>query len=186
MTEILFATANERKIREATNTLEAYSITVKPTVVEINEIQHHDPAEITKAKARAAFALLQLPVVVSDSSWAIPALGGFPGGYMKDVNIWWSEQDWLNIMAPHTDKTIILQEHLAYCDGDKLVHFSHDYTGTFLDAPQGSRLSKNESFERVASLHAGLSLAQEQEAAINGEKKQLAHWQKFGKWLSKG
>lgn len=184
MAEILFATGNERKIREANNTLETYGIVVKPIIVEIDEIQHHDPAQITKAKARAAFALLREPIVVSDSSWSIPALGGFPGGYMKDVNIWWSEQDWINIMAPHDDKTIVLQEHLAYCDGDRLVHFSHDYTGVFLDQPQGPKLSDKESFERVASLEDGLSLAEGQAAAIEGERKQLAHWQKFGEWLN--
>ncbi len=155
MAEIVFATGNERKIREANNMLEGYGIVVKPTIVEIDEIQYHDPAQTTKAKARAAFAFLGESVVVSDSSWSIPVLGGFPGGYMKDVNIWWSEQDWINIMAPHDDKTIILQEHLAYYDGQGLVHFSQDYLGVFLDEPQGVRVNEKESFERVVSLENG-------------------------------
>lgn len=184
MAEILFATTNDRKIREANNTLETYGITVKPTVAEINEIQHHDPVEITKAKARAAFALLREPVVVSDSSWSIPALGGFPGGYMRDVNLWWVEQDWLAIMARHQDKTAILQEHLAYCDGEAVVHFSQDYEGVFLDAPQGQTVNPEESFERVVSLGNGMSLAEVQAAAIRGQKRSIAHWQKFGEWFA--
>lgn len=183
-TEILFATGNYRKINEANNTLESYGIIVKPIKIEVDEIQHHDPSEITKAKARAAFALLGKPVVVSDSSWSIPALGGFPGGYMHDINLWWSEKDWINVMSGHEDKTIVLQEHIAYCDSEQLAHFSHDYKGVFLSKPQGTVVNENDSFERVASLDGTASLAENQANAILiGEKKQFPHWQKFGEWF---
>jgi XTP/dITP diphosphohydrolase len=185
MIEILFATGNQRKINEANDTLGDYDITVKPVSIEIEEIQHHDAIEITKAKARAAFDQLKVPVVVSDTSWSIPALGGFPGGYMKDVNIWWSEQDWLNIMSGHQDKSIILQEHLAYYDGEVLVHFSQDYDGVFLNQIQGPIVNHNDSFERVASLDGSQSLAEGQaKRAVEGVKKQLAHWQKLGQWFN--
>jgi XTP/dITP diphosphohydrolase len=185
MTEILFATGNQRKINEANDTLENYDITVKSVSIEIDEIQHHDPEEITNAKARAAFNILKVPVVVSDTSWAIPALGGFPGGYMKDVGIWWSEQDWLNIMAGHEDKSIILQEHLAYYDGQELVHFSQNYEGVFLNQIVGPIVNEKESFERVVSLDGSRSLSEDQaKRAVEGEKKQLAHWKKFGRWFS--
>jgi non-canonical purine NTP pyrophosphatase (RdgB/HAM1 family) len=185
MATILFATGNQRKINEANDTLESFGVTVEPISIEFDEIQHHNPSEITKAKARAAYAILSQPVVVSDTSWSIPALGGFPGGYMRDVGIWWSEQDWLNIMAGHDDKTIICQEHLAYYDGRDLVHFSQEYEGTFLSQIQGPIVNEKESFERVASLDGKNSLAEGQANRIlNGEKKQLAHWQKFGEWLN--
>lgn len=185
MATILFATGNQRKINEANDTLESFGITVEPISIEFDEIQHHNPSEITKAKARAAYAILSQPVVVSDTSWSIPALGGFPGGYMRDVGIWWSEQDWLNIMAGHDDKTIICQEHLAYYDGRDLVHFSQEYEGTFLSQIQGPIVNEKESFERVASLDGKNSLAEGQANRIlNGEKKQLAHWQKFGEWFN--
>lgn len=184
MTHILFATSNQRKINEANDTLGSFGISTQPVEVEIDEIQHSDPAEITKAKAVAAFSVLQKPVVVSDTSWSIPALGGFPGGYMKDVNQWWSEQDWLNIMAPHENKTIICREHLAYYDGKDLVHFSHDYTGVFLGEARGSTVNEKESFERVASLNGSESLTEAREnAAKHSEKRQLPHWLKFGEWF---
>lgn len=184
MTEILFATGNQRKINEANDTLEIYNITVRPVSIEVDEIQHHDPIEIAKAKARAAFNLLKVPVVVSDTSWSIPALGGFPGGYMKDVGNWWSEQDWLSIMARHEDKSIILQEHLVYYDSEELMHFSQDYDGIFLDQVQGPIVDERESFERVVSLDGSNSLAEGQAKRINeGDKKQLAHWQEFGEWF---
>ena len=51
----------------------------------MDEIQHHDPLKITEAKVKSAYEKAGQPVVVNDSSWEIPVLGGFPGGYMKDV-----------------------------------------------------------------------------------------------------
>lgn len=185
-TEILFATSNYRKINEANSTLESYGIVVKPIKIEVDEIQHHDPNEITMAKARAAFALLNQPVVISDSSWSIPALGGFPGGYMHGINSWWSEKDWINIMASHEDKTIILQEHVAYCDREQLVNFSQDYEGIFLGQTQGDIVNENDSFERLASLDGITSLAEKQADAVkDGERRQFAHWLKFADWFTK-
>jgi non-canonical purine NTP pyrophosphatase (RdgB/HAM1 family) len=185
MTKILFATGNQRKIDEANDTLGHYDISVEPVVIEIDEIQHSDPAQITKAKAKAAYTVLKQPVVVSDTSWSIPALGGFPGGYMKDVNIWWGEQDWLNIMAPHKDKTIICREHVAYYDGKDLVHFSEDYTGRFLGKVQGIAENEKESFERVASLDGIHSLSEGRANRAKGlVKKTYGHWQQFGEWLN--
>lgn len=182
--QILLATGNYRKINEANSTLKNYGIVVKTIKIKTDEIQNSDPSEITKAKARAAFAQLGQPVVVSDTSWSIPALGGFPGGYMHDINSWWSEKDWINIMAGHEDKTAVAREHVAYCDGDLVVHFSQDYEGIFLDQPQGRVVNENDSFERLVSLDGVTSLAERQADAVSsGEKRQFAHWQKFAEWF---
>lgn len=90
MKTVFLATSSQRKIAEATETLKPFNIEIKPVAVHVEEIQHPDPREIARAKARTAFALLEQPVVVQDTSWNIPALGGFPGGYMKDVSTWLS------------------------------------------------------------------------------------------------
>jgi non-canonical purine NTP pyrophosphatase (RdgB/HAM1 family) len=146
MKEILFATGNARKIAEATKVLGEFDIKVESVKLEMDEIQHHDPAEITKAKARAAYEVAHKPVVVSDTSWGIPALGGFPGGYMKDIAAWLDVQDWLALMARHSDKTIYCYEHVAYFDGEELRHFEHTYTGYFIDEP---RIQSPENFVPV-------------------------------------
>ncbi|MDO4712451.1 MAG: non-canonical purine NTP pyrophosphatase [Candidatus Saccharibacteria bacterium] len=82
---IAFITGNPRKAEEATAVLATYDVAVEIMALDIDEIQHHDPLEITKAKARAAYQKAKRPIVVNDVSWEIPALNGFPGGYMKDV-----------------------------------------------------------------------------------------------------
>ncbi len=184
MKEILFATSNSRKISEATATLKSYDIDVTPVSVEIDEIQHHDPADIAQAKARAAFAVVGKPVVVSDTSWEIPALGGFPGGYMKDISAWLDAADWQSLMARHDDKTIYCHEHVAYFDGEQLQHFVSTYTGRFVDEPRG-RVDDTESFERLVVLYGGQTMAEQLAAGdIASAGESLDHWKQFGEWAS--
>lgn len=186
MKTILFATGNNRKITEASTTLAPFDIGVTPIKLHFDEIQHHDPVEITKAKARAAYVAAgsTQPIVVSDTSWAIPALGNFPGGYMKDIGQWWSEQNWLAVMADQTDRRIFCLEHIAYYDGVVLQHFVEQYEGTFMHTASG-RTDDSESFERVVSLYGDETMADQLgrgEVASAGQV--LGHWQEFGKWYN--
>lgn len=184
MKTVRFATGNARKISEATATLAPFTITVVPTKVDTHEIQHADPAEITKAKAKAAYAVLGEPVVVSDTSWMIPALGGFPGGYMKDIEAWWSVDNWLDIMKRHDDRRIFCLEHVAYYDGETLAHFVQEYQGEFAHEPRG-RVADDESFEQIVCLYGGETMAEQLERGdIASAGETLGHWQQFGEWLN--
>lgn len=185
MREILFATGNGRKIAEANATLQAYDVKVSPVKIEIDEIQHSDPAEITKAKARAAYEVVHEPVVVSDTSWEIPALGGFPGGYMKDVSAWLDGEDWVALMKRHEDKTIYCHEHVAYFDGEQLEHFVASYRGEMIDEARG-RVEDFESFEQVTVLYGDKTMAEQLEAGeIASAGEVLEHWRMFGEWALK-
>lgn len=184
MKEILFATGNSRKISEASETLRPYDVIVKPVSVDIDEIQHRDPAEITKAKARAAFAALNEPVIVSDTSWEIPALGGFPGGYMKDIEDWLHSDDWLALMAPHDDKTIYCHEHVAYYDGEQVQHFASTYTGKFIHEARG-RIDDQESFERVVIMYGTETMAEQlARGDFASAGSSMDHWKQFGEWFA--
>ncbi len=184
MRSVLFATTNSRKISEANATLAPLNLSVSPVALDIDEIQHQDPSEIVKAKARAAYEVTKVPVVVSDTSWAIPALNGFPGGYMKDVAGWLQADDWLALMARHADTTIECHEHLAYFDGENLQHFMHIYTGAFTAEARGPE-GQGVSIERVVSLYGGQTMAEQiaaGEVASAGED--LQHWKQFGTWYN--
>lgn len=186
MKTILFATGNSRKIAEANDTLQPFAVTVTPIKLDFDEIQHADSAEIAKAKARNAYiaAGSNQPVVVSDTSWAIPALGGFPGGYMKDTSIWWVAQNWLDIMEHQADKRIFCLEHVAYYDGEVLQHFVEQYEGHFITEARG-RIDDDESIEQVISLYGNETMAEQLargDIASAGET--LGHWQQFGEWYS--
>lgn len=184
MTTLLFATGNPRKIHEARTTLAQFGLDVEPIKLSFDEIQHHDPAEITKAKARAAYALTQKPVVVSDTSWSIPALGGFPGGYMKDVGVWWQADNWLDVMAGQQDKRILCLEHVAYYDGETLRHFEEVYEGQFVAEARG-RIDDDESFERVVVLYGDKTMAEQlADGSVASAGETLGHWRQFGEWFA--
>ena len=74
---ITFVTGNPHKLEEAKSVLKDYGIVVEPLQIDIDEIQHHDLLKITEAKVKLAYEKADQPVVVNDSSWEIPALGGF-------------------------------------------------------------------------------------------------------------
>lgn len=184
MKPLLFATTNSRKISEANRALTPYNITVTPIALDIDEIQHRDPEIITKAKAKAAYEAAKSPIVVSDTSWSIPVLGGFPGGYMKDVSAWFKDTDWLSLMEHHEDRTIYCHEHLAYYDGANLHHFVANYKGVIAREASGLE-SEDESIERVAIMYGDKTLASiklEAEVASAGET--LEHWEQFGTWYT--
>lgn len=184
MKEILFATGNSRKIKEASDTLSEYGINVKSIKIDVDEIQNHNPAEITKAKARAAFEVMHEPVVVSDTSWEIPALGGFPSGYMKDISAWFNAEDWLALMSRHEDKTIYCHEHVAYFDGEDLQHFVSTYTGKFINEARG-RIDDGESFERTVVLYGDQTMAEKlADGDIASASESLEHWKQFGEWFT--
>ena len=186
METIIFATGNQRKIREAQMTLAPLGVTIEPAKLEFDEIQHSDPAEITKAKAVAAFRAAHSihPVVVSDTSWSIPALGGFPGGYMKDIEAWWTADNWLDVMKHQTDRRIFCNEHVAYFDGNVVTHFVETYQGVFMREPSG-RVDDDESFEQVVSLYGGETMAVQLARGEHASASEThRHWQQFGEWIS--
>lgn len=185
MKTIVFATGNSRKIQEATTALAPFAIELESKSLDMDEIQHSNPAEITKAKARAAYEVVHQPVVVSDTSWSVPALGGFPGGYMKDIAAWLSEDDWLAMMARHDDRTIYCHEHVAYFDGEELEHFESTYKGYFATEARG-RVQEDESFERVVVLYGNKTMGEQlAENDIASASETHEHWRQFGEWFSR-
>lgn len=177
---LYFATGNARKIIEASQELAAWGIDFQPQAVSIDEIQHQDPAEITKQKARSAFLKVRAPVVVQDTNWSIPALGGFPGGYMKDVAAWWSAADWLAVIDRHEDRTIICQEHIVYYDGQQLMHFVAEYPGVISKEARGSW---GNSIEKVVCLYGDQTLAEVHDAqGVASAALELRHWKQFAAW----
>lgn len=53
--KIAFITGNPHKLEEAKSVLKNYEIVVESLQFDIEEIQHYNPLEITKAKVRAAY-----------------------------------------------------------------------------------------------------------------------------------
>ena len=185
MKTITFITGNPHKLEEAKSVLKNYEIVVESLQFDIEEIQHYNPLEITKAKVRAAYEKAGQSVVVNDSSWEIPALGGFPGGYMKDVANWFTAEDFLALMKDKNDRRIILHDVVAYFDGEQLKLFISDQTGVFINEPRGEGTSMNQVVSMEDS--GGLTIAEEFALRRNGAEinpSHFQHWQKFGEWFT--
>ena len=183
--KIAFITGNPHKLEEAKSVLKNYEIVVESLQFDIEEIQHYNPLEITKAKVRAAYEKAGQSVVVNDSSWEIPALGGFPGGYMKDVVNWFTAEDFLALMKDKNDRRIILHDVVAYFDGEQLKLFISDQTGVFINEPRGEGTSMNQVVSMENS--GGLTIAEEFALRHDGVEinpSHFQHWQKFGEWFT--
>ena len=183
--KIKFVTGNPRKLEESRSVLEGYGIVVELLQIDIDEIQHHDPLKITEAKVKLAYKKVGQPVVVNDSSWEIPALGGFPGGYMKDIVGWFTAEDFLALMKDKNDRRIILHDVVAYFDGEQLKLFIYDQTGVFINEPRGEGTSMNQVVSMEDS--GGLTIAEEFALRHDGAEinpSHFQHWQKFGSWFA--
>lgn len=182
---LIYVTGNQRKIAEAKTILtDGFGIDFTPQTLAIDEIQHTKPEEVTKAKARSAYQQLKQPLIVNDSSFDIPALGGFPGAYVKDVSLWFSTQDWLNLMRDKTDKTVYIHDTIVYIDEHGEQVFSHTIPCHFVDTPRGeSRMS----ITQVVALDddEGEKTIAEVDEIVAKRQSAYEHLRQFARWYTK-
>lgn len=138
MSKIYFATTNEIKFKSGQEACKKHGLELEQIFIEVDEIQSEDPQKIIKDKITKIFQSVKHPVLVSDDSWSIPALNGFPGPYMKSVNHWFTGQDWVNLMKSHINKSIFLNNLLAFTDnGMDITTFEGTAERIFLEKPSG-------------------------------------------------
>lgn len=135
--KLLCATGNVQKFNLGKIAFDKQGIDLEQVFIDIDEIQGEDPEIILADKAKKAFAVVGAPVIVSDDSWSIPALNGFPGAYMKSMNHWLQPEDFINLMKDKDDRTIYLDQRLAYIDHDGIVTFDKRLTGVVVKTPKG-------------------------------------------------
>jgi len=176
---ILFATGNDRKLGEAKLACDMFGIEVKKIKLDIDEIQSHDPLLISRHKAEEAFRLAGEPVVVTDATWNFPALNGFPGGYMRDVAEWFSEDNFLNLMRGEEDRRVSFTETISYKDAAQTKVFSKEFWGTVVDKPRGG----GNSIENVVEFE-GYTLGERRAQGGYSHKVEDYIWHEFAKWFN--
>ena len=139
MKPLLFATSNNEKFAIAEHLCNLAGISLKQLSEESDEILSEDPEIIIRDKAVRKFVLAgNRPIIVSDDTWEIPALNGFPGPYMKSVDHWFSPEQIIDLMAHVTDRRIYLHQYLAYQDDKVFKIFSSTTSGQVLKHPRGN------------------------------------------------
>lgn len=179
MNKLLFATGNIRKLGEAKLSCDLFGIDVEQVQLDIDEIQSHDPLVISKHKAESAYRLTNRPVVINDAFWSIPALNGFPGGYMKDVMHWFVPEDFLALMRNKQDRSVIITDCVIYKDSKTLKVFTQEITGIISIEPKGD----GNSIEQLTIID-NLTIAEHHNLGQFSQKPEDQVWYDFAKWFS--
>lgn len=180
--KLLFVTGNSSKHKFAQHKLTPYKIELIQKDLDLKEIQSDSIEEIAQFKAAQAFIILKKPLIVSDHGWSIPALKGFPGPYMKYVNEWFSPEDFLNLMKPHKDKSVILKQVICFTDGEHMKVFVHESEGKFLKEKSGNGLS---STTVISYDKKGKSIAEVNSETNKSAVDDSVLWEELAKWLPK-
>ncbi|MGF7228959.1 MAG: non-canonical purine NTP pyrophosphatase [Candidatus Saccharibacteria bacterium] len=177
---VIFVTGNERKIRHMREACALFDITVDQRVFDIDEIQSDDPLEISKHKAEQAFKMTGgRPTVSNDAFWNIPALNGFPGGYMKDVMQWFTTDDWLRLMANKTDRRICCTETLIYKDATQTKLITKEYWFEVATSARG----EGPSLEQIVLID-GKTIAESHQYGRHALDVKKYIWYDFAEWFA--
>jgi inosine/xanthosine triphosphate pyrophosphatase family protein len=180
--KLIYATGNAIKFRQAHDACTTYGIQLDQTFLDIPEIQDDDGLVIAKDKAEKVFAELQQPVIISDDSWIVPGLQGFPGAYMKSVDHWLNEEDWLRLTLPLKDRRIILRQIVVYQDSEAQQTFTYDIEGLLLTEIRGKSPFPHSC---ITSFDGGKTSVGEFHERNEPAAQSLRHvWHDFAEWYS--
>lgn len=186
MNKLSVATTNTEKFAIANYTCSKFGIPLEQVFLDIDEIQGEDPVAIVIDKAKRAYEAFGKPIVVSDDSWDIPALNGFPGPYMKSMISWFSSDDFLRLMKGVKDRRVYIQQYLGYHDGQDTTVFNKDIPGTILEEPKGNNLKAPIMNVVTMDMDNGKSLTEvhekEDKFLADRIKKQPNAWTDLAKW----
>jgi len=182
---LFFTTGNIEKFDIAQAACQQLGVTLERATLDIDEIQGEDAEPIIRDKVQKAFLELKHPVIVSDDSWNIPGLRGFPGPYMKSMDHWFTPDDFLNLTRSLQDRRIILIQMLAYQDARQQKVFRVEHEGTLLPDARGSYGKPLQKIISMPGDH-GLSVAEAYDrGTVHVERDVATGWREFATWYSK-
>ena len=179
--ELKFATSNSLKFLAASQACREHDITLDQAIIDFVEIQSDNGEAIARHKAAAAFAKLKAPVVVSDDTWTIPGLGGFPGPYMKAVNQWFTPADFLRLTVDLVDRRIILRQEVIYQDATRQMAFAIDTPCLLLKEIRGASIYTHLTVTSVDGQHSLAEVIATSGTSLPGA---LGVWHELGEWLN--
>lgn len=182
MQSLLYATGNVDKFRQAKHVCQPAGIQLIQDSLEVPEIQGEDAELIARDKAQKAYDKFRKPIVISDDSWAIHGLNGFPGPYMKSVGTWFTLQDWLNLTHDLSDRRVTLRQMVVYQTENEQRVFSCEVSGQLLSDARGE---SSNPYDSIVSFDNGANSVAEIHALDKSATGHLPSvWHHFAEWYS--
>lgn len=130
--DFIFVSSNEKKIKMLETYLE---LPLKYQPVETPEIQALDLVKVGKAKALAAYNILNQPVLVEDVSLEFLAWGKLPGTFIKFFLEELSLEQICNLL--NTNRSAVAKTIFVYYDGQLYKTFESYLRGHIVKKPLG-------------------------------------------------
>lgn len=138
MADFIFVTSNDHKVKTAEVVCAQLGVIFKREHMDLIEIQSDSGEEIAKHKVEQAFTKFHAPVAVTDDSWEIPGLRGFP--YMRYINKWFEPKDFIRLTSDLEDRRMIMRHIIAYKDGQNEKVFAEDIEAVLLKEVRGNSI----------------------------------------------
>lgn len=186
MMSLIFATGNTNKFLIGKLVSKEKGINLIQKDYDIDEIQSEDPKKIIIDKLNKAYKLCDSPVIVSDDYWEIPGLNGFPGPYMKSINIWFSPEDLLRLTLPLEDRRVFLTQRIAYMDLTDQKVFEVKTEGEILKEIRGQESTANQKIMSMKGDN-GLTISEVYDSFTDDERKNRDTaniWREFLEWYN--
>lgn len=186
MRQLIFSTGNDQKFGMGKSVCSQYDIELTQNTFDIDEVQSEDIEYVARRKAEAAFQLTKAPVIISDDSWSIFGLNGFPGTYAKSINTWLTANDLIRLTRDLGDRRASVSQSLVYQDEHIQKYFVYETVGTILTEAHGET---GAPIQKVISLEPdGKTSISEKigtDSHYSGEST-LQVWHDFAQWYTKG
>jgi XTP/dITP diphosphohydrolase len=183
MTKLIFASGNSDKFNIGTSVLSPFDVELTQLDLDIDEIQAEDGEKVVRDKLSKAYEITKSPVLVSDDSWEIEGLKGFPGPYLKSINYWLTVDDLLRLTRDLDNRTVYLIQYLAYTDGKTTKVFKQQTKGELLKEPRGVQ---NIASQQIMSLEGsnGKSIAEVFDSDPTFSNDNVSKvWRDFANWF---
>lgn len=129
MTKIAFVTTNNNKVETLQKKLYNSNIELVWSDIKLLEPQSDSFTTVAIAKAKQAFDLLGIPVLVHDSGLTIPELNNFPGVYTKYISDTIGNNGILKLLQDAKDRNAYLEQTFCYYDNKIIKCFSDKVPG---------------------------------------------------------
>lgn len=135
MNPFTFITGNKNKIEQLERFL---GLPFAHQNLDVPELQSLDLVEVATAKARSAYAVLRLPVLVEDTSLRFNALNGLPGPLVKWFLTSVGNVGLIKVLDGYADRSAVAHTCFVLCEGDSVHVFEHEQHGTIAHEPAGT------------------------------------------------